>query len=360
MRKLSIGVIGLGEVAQIIHLPILAALSDRFTIQAVCDISPKLVDVLGERYGVPGRSTDPKQLIDDEDLDCVLVSNSDEYHADCVVWALESGADVLVEKPMCLTPDDAQRIIATRNRTGQIVMVGYMRRFAPAFVELRDRIAGLERINYARVRDIIGQNRLIIDQTSVVERPDDVPAAVLAERRERRQAMVASAIGDVPDEIAATYGLLCGLGCHDLSAMRELLGPPSRVISARHWRGGRSLVALLEYDGYVLTYETGVDEQVRFDAHIEVYGDQASYRVQYDTPYVRHFPTVLHGEVTDGEALRREEYRPSLRDPYTYELEQFHSVVVERGVPKTGPEDFVADLELFGQIVAACQVSDVG
>ncbi len=51
-------------------------------------------------------------------------------------------------------------------------------------------------------------------------------------------------------------------------------------------RGGY-IASLLDYGDYVVSYETGVDAQLRFDVHLEVYGDTASLRVQYDTPYVR-------------------------------------------------------------------------
>ena len=106
----------------------------------------------------------------------------------------------------------------------------------------------------------------------------------------------------MPDELAWAYRLLCGLGSHDLSAMRELLGRPRGVAAARQWRDGGYIAALLDYDDYVVTYETGVDDQLRFDAHLEVYGDAGHMRVQYDTPYVRHLPTTL---VTRGDRGRR-------------------------------------------------------
>ena len=48
MERVRVGVIGLGEVAQIIHLPILQALGDRFEIAAVCDVSPELLRVIGQ------------------------------------------------------------------------------------------------------------------------------------------------------------------------------------------------------------------------------------------------------------------------------------------------------------------------
>jgi predicted dehydrogenase len=351
LTKLRVGVIGLGEVAQVIHLPVLQDLADRYEVAAVCDISPRLLARLGDRYSVEHRYSDASEMVANEELDCALVLNSDEYHAECAIAALERGLHVLVEKPMCLSPREAAAIIRARDAADKVVMVGYMRRYAPAFLEARARIEAMGRINYVRVHDIIGRNQLMIDQTASVERPDDIPRHLMEERWARGRRLVEEAVGTVSDELAGTYRLLCGLGSHDLSAMRELLGPPRRVSAARVWRGGSFITALLDYDDFVVTYETGVDEQLRFDAHIEVYGDHSTVRVQYDTPYIRHFPTVLVSEETSGDSYTRTVARPHLKDPYTAELEHFHAVVTEGGTPKTSPEDFVEDLDLFAEII---------
>jgi predicted dehydrogenase len=351
MTKLRVGIIGLGEVAQVIHLPVLQSLPDKYDVQAVCDISPSLLRIVGDQYRVPHRYSSAEEMIEAGGLDAVLVLNSDEYHAEAVTAALARGMHVLVEKPMCLNLREAQEIIESRDRAGTIVMVGYMRRFAPAFLEAKQQVEELGEIRYARVRDIIGRNQLIVDQTALVHRPSDIPAHLMADRGERATRLVREAVGDVPSELAGAYRLLCGLGSHDLSAMRELLGKPTGVSAAKIWRGGGYIAALLDYDGYVVTYETGVDEQVRFDAHIEVYGERSSLRIQYDTPYIRHFPTVLVREDSDGDSYRRSVSRPNLTDPYTHELEYFHKCVVEGTAPKTTPEDFVEDLDLFAEII---------
>jgi predicted dehydrogenase len=351
MSRLRVGVVGLGEVAQIIHLPILEALPDHYEVSAVCDISEGLLQRIGDRFSVPRRYSDPQRMFAEGELDCVLVLNSDEYHAECVVGALEAGMHVLVEKPMCLSPREAQEIIDARDRSGKVVMVAYMRRFAPAFVEAVQTLPDLGPITYARVHDIIGQNRLIIDQTARVDRPDDIPQAAMQDRWSRGSVLVREAVGDVPEELGWTYRLLCGLGSHDLSAMRELLGRPHGVVAARQWRKGGFIVALLDYGDFCVTYETGVDDQVRFDAHIEVYGETGSIKVQYDTPYVRHLPTTLVTERTVGDAYERSVRRPHLKDPYTHELEYFHEVVTTGATPKTSAEDYVEDMELFIEIV---------
>jgi predicted dehydrogenase len=355
VEQVNVGVIGLGEVAQIIHLPILQALGDRFRIQAVCDISPGLLQAVGDRYGIAdaNRHDDPLALVRRPDLDAVFVLNSDEYHADCVIAAALSGKHVLVEKPMCLTFAEAEAIIRARDETGVHVMVGYMRRFAPAFVQAVAEVRELGKINYARIRDIIGRNRLIIDQSSVVLRFDDIPEEAKLDRTERAERLVREAIGEATPDIVGAYRFLLGLNSHDISAMRELLGMPQGVVSARHWNAGKFLTVVFAYDGFYAVLESGVDEQLRFDAHIEVYGLSKSVKVQYDSPYIRHLPTTLVVDETVGDAYQQRVERPTFKDPYTHEIEYFHEVVTAGVAPKTSPEDFMDDLQLMRQIVDA-------
>jgi predicted dehydrogenase len=172
----------------------------------------------------------------------------------------------------------------------------------------------------------------------------------LEDRWSRGSALVREALGDVPEELGWTYRLLCRLGSHDPSAMRELLGRPERVLAARQWRKDGSIVALLDYGAYVVTYETGVDGEARFVAHIEAYGETGALKVQYGTPYVRHFPTTL---VTERTVATRSRGRSSghTSGTYTNELEHFHRVVTEAATPKTSRRDYVADMELFIELV---------
>lgn len=355
MKRLRTGVIGLGEVAQIIHLPILESMADRYHLTALCDISPNLLSVVGQRYGVEGLYTDASDMIEHEVLDAVFVLNSDEYHSDCVVAAAEKGRHVFVEKPLCLTHAEADGIIRARDRAGVGVMVGYMRRFAPAFTQAVEEVKKLGKINYVRVRDIIGQNHLIIEQSSVVRRFDDVPEAALRERADRAERLVREAIGEAPQDLCSAYRLLCGLSSHDISAMRELIGVPNGVLGAAQWNAGRFINAIFEYDDFYAVFETGVDGQRRFDAHIEVYGEERSLKVQYDTPYIRHLPTTLTVSETVGQAYEETVVRPTFKDPYTVEIEHFHDVVTMGAHPKTTPEDFKSDLHVFGLIMEALQ-----
>jgi predicted dehydrogenase len=340
VSKLKVGIIGLGEVAQIIHLPVLESLSDRFEVTAICDISSKLLEVIGNGYHVPNRFVDAVELTNLPELDAVLICNSDEYHAECVISAVKNKKHVLIEKPMCLTLQEADDIIRVRDEMGVKVMVGYMRRYAPAFLQMVEEVKNLDKINYVRVRDIIGGNHLFIDQSSKVYRFDD--------------------IGNAPTDLRSAYRLLCGLGSHDLSAMREAIGFPKGVVSARQWNNGRFMNAILEYDGFHVTYETGIDNIRRFDAHIEVYGNNKSLKVQYNTPYMRHLPTILEVNETIGEAYHETVVRPTFKDAYTCQFEYFYDMIVNDLTPKTTPEDAKEDLKLFRMLIEAMKKNEPG
>jgi predicted dehydrogenase len=353
MTKVKVGLVGLGEIAQIVHLPILQEYSDQFEIAALCDISQELLAALGRRYHVPSehRYSDYRDVAAQRDLDAILVLNSDEYHTDSALAALQHGKHVLVEKPMCLTRQEAVAIIKARDEAGVQVMVGYMRRYAAAFVQAVEQVRALEKINYARVRDIIGQNAKFVEQSSVVLRPKDIPQEAMQDRAERASRLVKAAIGDASPELVRTYRLLCGLSSHDLSAMREFLGMPRSVIAAR--QAGIFLTALFDYESFTVTFETGTDHNRRFDAHLTVYGETKEIRVQYDTPYIRQLPTRLFINETQGEAFEEREIRPTFTDAYTMELLHFYEVVTHNTRPKTSAEDFLHDLDLFEMIINA-------
>ncbi len=100
-------------------------------------------------------------------------------------------------------------------------------------------------------------------------------------------------------------------------------------------------------------FETGIDHNRRFDAHIQVYGETKEIRVQYNTPYIRHLPTLLFLNETHGEAFEERVIRPTFTDAYTVELLHFYEVVTQNTQPKTSAEDFLHDLDLFEMIINA-------
>ena len=65
----------------------------------------------------------------------MLVGNPDAYHAEVVTAAIAAGKHVLLEKPIAVTIAEADAMIAAESKGNVTVQVGYMRRYAPAYVE---------------------------------------------------------------------------------------------------------------------------------------------------------------------------------------------------------------------------------
>jgi predicted dehydrogenase len=358
-RRIRVGVIGCGEVAQIIHLPTLSQLADRFEVTALCDISRTVLDGVGDLWGVARRLTDYRELAALDDVDAVLICNPDPFHADAALAAIEHGKDVLVEKPMCLNARECDEVAAAADGAGAIVQVGYMRRHAAAMAEAKALLAEVGDIRLARVHDLIGFNHIIINGTSRVIRGDDVPAAAIEDTQTRRAALVEEALGPLPPELRRAYDLLLGLGSHDISAMRELLGLPHGVLHATARQNGDYVTAALDYGGYVCQFETGVDEIPRFDAHIEVFGARHKLRIQYDTPYVRNLPitlTVLESNGRGGTVERTS--LPEWGDAFVAEWRAFHEHVTERTQPAMNAADFRHDLDLFADMIELMAAAD--
>ncbi len=353
MQRLRIGIVGCGEVTQIIHLPSLMQLAEQFAVTALCDVSDTVLQAVGEQWRVPKRYREYHDLLAQDDVDAVLVANPDAYHAEVALAAIAAGKHVLIEKPMCLTLREADMISVAQERSGVTVQVGYMRRYAPAFVDAVRLLPQIGDIRLARVHDVIGQNALVIKGTSRVVRGDDVSADVIAAAQRLRDERMIEAIGDAPPELRRAYSLLLGLSSHDISAMRELLGMPQRVLYATQRHGGQYLSAAFDYGTYVCQFETGVDTIPRFDAYLEVYGEEQVLRVQYDTPYVRNLPIRLHITEANGRGgvVEREEH-PAWGDAFVAEWHAFSTNVVERRIPKTSPADFRQDLVLFHDMIA--------
>ena len=74
MDQIRVGIVGCGEVTQIIHLPSLYRLSDQFTVTAICDVSPTVLDGVGTRWNVAKRYGHYQDLVADPALVAAHVS----------------------------------------------------------------------------------------------------------------------------------------------------------------------------------------------------------------------------------------------------------------------------------------------
>ena len=143
MDRVRIGVIGLGWVAQVVHLPILSHLPEA-EIVAVCDRDKSRAKLVGEKFGVRRTYTDADQMLANEGLHAVIVATSTDAHRDAALTALKAGCDVLVEKPIARRYAEAVEMCEAAKAMKRQLMVGMNHRFRPDTMLLKSFIEGKE------------------------------------------------------------------------------------------------------------------------------------------------------------------------------------------------------------------------
>jgi inositol 2-dehydrogenase len=138
MKKLPVGVIGLGRMGQIYarHL----AASTQAQIVSLSDVVEKRAQELARELDVARWTTDYRELLDNKEIEAVFVTSPTSTHREVVVAATEADKAIFCEKPIALTLEDTDQMIAAIERTGVMFQAGFMRRFDAGYVAARARI----------------------------------------------------------------------------------------------------------------------------------------------------------------------------------------------------------------------------
>ena len=146
-QQLRMAIIGAGIISQSIHIP--SMFRAGITLSAVCDLSPSRAKEVATKYAIKG-SCDPKQILDDPEIDAVLIATSGS-HAELTIAALKAGKHVLAEKPLALNSKELDVIEAAQKQSGKILQVGYMKMYDPLAQRAAQEIALLKDIRLVRV-----------------------------------------------------------------------------------------------------------------------------------------------------------------------------------------------------------------
>ena len=351
MSRVRIGVIGLGRITQLMHLPHLHDMDDRFSLAGVCDVALPLAQLMADRYGATLATTDHRELLS-AGLDAVLIAVPVPPE-DAVADALAAGAHVFVEKPMAWTPPQARRLIDAAAASGRVLMVGFMKRYDPAYRLFRDFVDELGGVRGGVVRCVLGPNDLFLRDLLSLAPAEGVDPDVERAGHDAAAARFSEAIGGAPDELRSAYRGLLFLASHDLSVLRGVVGSPCEVTSTSVWGGGRWLTTTLRYESFSLTYTMGGLAFRHFEECVELYGDAQTLRLSFPSPFLKHAPTIVTREYQDHERTVQERSVASYREAFHLELEHFHECIVEGRTPETPPSDAAADIDLMVAIIRA-------
>ena len=132
-RRFKVGIIGTGWIAEA-HLESYLEMDD-VDIVAMADLIPGKAEKFAKRYNKDGRLDNVrfypshKELLDAEtELDAVSVCTYNMTHAECSIYALKKGVNVLLEKPMCVTTEEAVEIMKAEKESGKLISIGFQPR----------------------------------------------------------------------------------------------------------------------------------------------------------------------------------------------------------------------------------------
>ncbi len=136
---LGVSMVGAGNFARLILMPMLSRLSG-FELRGLATAKGMSAEHSGRSMGFEYATTDVGEVFSDPDTQAVFIATRHDLHADLVIQALEAGKNVFVEKPLCIRPEELDRISATVAKLGDkcpLLMVGFNRRFAGATADIR-------------------------------------------------------------------------------------------------------------------------------------------------------------------------------------------------------------------------------
>jgi predicted dehydrogenase len=350
VESIGVGVIGCGEVAQLMHLPCLQELPE-FHIAGVCDISAGTARAVADHYHVGAWTTDHRALLADPDMRAVVVCTYD--HAGIAADCLAAGKHLIVEKPLAFTPEEAAPLVAAAEASGLVALIGTMKLYDDGYRRAAERLRGMGPLRSIQVHDLAGRfdrYGALYTQTRIA----DVPAETLAAAREDVTRRIEAALGERHAGYVDLYLILLMLGSHDLAVMRGLFGAPERVAFARPV-GARQLLAVLDYPGDVpCVLEIGVGTAYEWwDEWIAAQSGDAALRLEFQNPYVRQAQTLVRVREAAGDTASERVIFGVPDSPFRRQWRHFAACVAGTARPVTPWADGLADLRLAVEIIRA-------
>jgi virulence factor len=135
--SLRVAIVGAGVMANHVHYPALASFED-VELAGVCDLDPQRLQATADRYGIEGRYTDYRRMVEETEPDAVYAIGQPHLMYDVWTWCLRQGRNLYVEKPLGLTLHQARSLAHLAEKHGCITQVSFQRRSVPLLVRLRE------------------------------------------------------------------------------------------------------------------------------------------------------------------------------------------------------------------------------
>ena len=354
MRRLKVGIIGAGGIAQIEHVPNLLRLKQQFEIVGVYDPSATVCSFIVDQYALA--TFDNFETLLALKLDAVVISSPDPLHHEQILGAFAHGLHVFCEKPLCYSVTDIQDLIAARDKAGKVLQVGYMKRFDPSYNAAIARMPGTAKtLRYVSV-EVNDPDAWPFIQHHNWRRGEDVSADLIAATQQKQRKQIAQAVKTPLNDIILRgfAGAYSSALVHDVNAVHGLLNalgvPAGEIVGASLFAGGdggQGAVRLLGGQALWNMVHLTVPKLADYCERITLFFDDAKLELEFPSPYLNHQATRLSIITSDGHTLHREDIRTGYQEAFVEEIKGFWSAIVEGTPVRNTAEHAKLDMALI-------------
>ncbi len=328
-NKIRYAVVGLGNIAQVAVLPAFAHAKENSELVALVSSDPEKLRVLGEKYSVRtlGNYDQLEQIVKEADVDAVYIALPNNQHLEFTERAAGLGLHVLCEKPMSVTVEDCEAMIAATKAANVKLMIAYRLHFEEA------NLTAIE-----RVRDgVIGEPRIFSSVFSQQAREGDIRT---------RGEMGGGAIYDM--------GIYCINAARYLfrDEPLEVFATQMKDTDARFHDVDATTSVLLKFSGGRIAQLTASQSSADV-SELRIVGTKGDIRLDPAFGYsneLTEFSTV-DGKTTKTTYAKRDQFAP--------ELVHFSRCILDDIEPEPNGEEGLCDVRILQAIVKSSETGKV-
>ena len=311
MRKLGIGVVGVGEMGKC-HAENLRRRVPEVRLIAIADASEDRARQVAAELEVERSYGSLEALLENKDVEAVLIATPDKFHAQAIEIAARAGKDILCEKPLALNLADAHAALAAVAKAGRRLQIGFMRRYDPAYAAAMKRIEAGE-IGTPVIFKSVGRDK-------------DQPPLAAYQSNLNGMVFYNNTIHDfdlarwlMRDEVVNVHAFTT-------TAIRPEIAKYGDVVAA--------VVNLQYQQGAIGNVESYVQAVYAYDVRTEIVGSKGSIFVGS----LEQIPAVFLS-ARGGEQILADHFLTRFADAYLEEVRDFVQTILSDRAPRVSGED---------------------
>ncbi|HSZ02939.1 MAG TPA: Gfo/Idh/MocA family oxidoreductase [Terriglobales bacterium] len=311
MRKLGIGVVGVGEMGKR-HAENLRRNVPQARLIAIADVSAERARQVATELEIERSYGSLEAMLENKEIEAVLIATPDKFHAEAVGLAARAGKDILCEKPLALNLPDAQGALDAVAKAGRRLQVGFMRRYDTAYAAAMQRIEAGE-IGVPVIFKSVGRDK-------------DQPPLAAYESNVNGMLFYTNTIHDFDLARWLMRDEVSGVHAYTTSAIRPEVTKYGDVVA--------SVVNLQYKQGAIGNIESYAQAVYGYDVRTEIVGSQGSIFVGS----LQRMPAVFLSS-RGGEQVLADHFLSSFADAYLAEVRDFVRTMLSDRAPRVTGED---------------------